>query len=113
VIKIEHSLSDWLAQWVPASPGETYQAAVRFRGTVSPGSRVFLIADCRNAANQFVGLAVSDQLPPGSWPAGRLLLTGGRVPNQAAILGVGLYVYNQDKNDCAEFSGFSLKISRH
>lgn len=112
VVNYIHCKSERLQQWIPASPGKTYEASVFARGRVSPGNETFLIVNWMDSQNRYAGNAVEDRLPDGDWSAGKTLRLAGQAPAAAAIVGIGVFTYNQTGQDFAAFSNLSLKIVR-
>ena len=107
-VRFEHSLSDYVSQWVsPCAPG-TYRAAAHCRARVSPGNETFLLVSWLDRQGRYVGEAVGDRLPPGDWSKGRDLRVIAQAPAGAEKVGIGVYVYHQTGGDFAEFSGVCL-----
>ncbi len=106
--RIEGAWDTQLYQWAPAKPGATYLASARVRGRSSAGADESLVLTFLAVAGQLAGASVQS-LPKGDTPRWRLSALGGRAPEGAAWVGVGVASARQAAGDWLEADSIELR----
>jgi hypothetical protein len=96
-------------QWRAAQPGHLYRASVRVKGSVAPGTMVFLLVPFLDKNGQHIGVGHIDRLPVGDWPQGVQLEVLVRAPANAVQTALSLRTLYQVPGDWAEWEAPSLR----
>jgi len=87
-LRLERQINTKIYQWVPVKPGNWYQLAATFTGTVPLGNQVSLVALWVDQQGRVVGDVAfqEDRLAAGEYPQGQPLRIVGQAPEGAAFV---------------------------